>query len=92
MKRPLRPEQIENTEECYLVGMRNLQFHNPFIDPTDYFEEVLRRDPGDTRANTQMGVWWRQRGDNEKAAPLPAHGDRRQDQGLHPSEGLRSDV
>ena len=68
VKRPLRPEQIENTEECYLVGMRNLQFHNPFIDPTDYFEEVLRRDPGDTRANTQMGVWWRQRGDNEKAA------------------------
>ena len=60
--------------------MRNLQFHNPFIDPTDYFEEVLRRDPGDTRANTQMGVWWRQRGD-------PAS-----DQGLHPSEGLRSDV
>lgn len=66
--RPLRPEQIENTEECYLVGMRNLQFHNPFIDPTDYFEEVLRRDPGDIRANTQMGVLWRQRGDNEKAA------------------------
>lgn len=70
VKRPLRPEQIENTEECYLVGMRNLQFHNPFIDPTDYFEEVLRRDPGDTRANTQMGVWWRQRGVNEKP-PLP---------------------
>lgn len=67
VERPLRPEQIENTEECYLVGLRNLQFHNPFIDPTDYFEEVLRRDPGDTRANTQMGVWWRQRGDYEKA-------------------------
>ena len=66
--RPLLPEQIENTEECYLVGMRNLQFHNPFIDPTDSFEELLRRDSGDTRANTQMGVWWRQRGDNEKAA------------------------
>lgn len=66
--RPLLPHQIENTEECYLVGLRNLQFHNPFINPVDYFEEVLRRDPGDTRANTQMGVWWRQRGDNKKAA------------------------
>lgn len=68
VERPLRPSQIENTEECYLVGMRNLQFHNPFIDPTDYFMEVLRRDPGDTRANTRMGVWWRQRGDYAKAA------------------------
>jgi tetratricopeptide (TPR) repeat protein len=65
---PLLPQQIENTEECYLVGLRNLQFHNPFINPVDYFEEVLRRDPNDTRANTQMGVWWRQRGDNPKAA------------------------
>ncbi len=65
---PLLPEHIENTEECYLVGLRNLQFHNPFIKPTDYFMEVLRRDPGDIRANTQMGIYWRLRGDNEKAA------------------------
>ncbi len=65
---PLLPGEIENNEECYLVGLRNLQFHNPFIKPTDYFMEVLRRDPGDTRANTQMGVYWRLRGDNEKAA------------------------
>lgn len=68
VERPLRPAQIENNEECYLVGLRNLQFHNPFVDPTDYFLEVLRRDPDDTRANTQMGVWWRLRGDNAKAA------------------------
>lgn len=66
--RPKKPADIENTEECYLVGLRNLQFHNPFIDPTDYFREVLRRDPGDTRANTQMGVWYRLRGEYEKAA------------------------
>lgn len=64
---PLFPEEIENNEECYFVGLRNLQFNNPFVNPTDYFMEVLRRDPGDTRANTQMGVWWRLRGDNEKA-------------------------
>ena len=65
--RPLLPSQIKNTEECYLVGLRNLQFHNPFVNPVDYFEEVLRRDAGDTRANTQMGVYWRLRGDNAKA-------------------------
>ena len=68
VERPKKPQDIANTEECYLVGLRNLQFHNPFIDPTDYFEEVLRRDPGDTRANTQMGVWYRKRGEYEKAA------------------------
>lgn len=67
VKRPVRPKDIENTEECYLVGLRNLQFHNPYINPTDYFLEVLRRDPGDTRANTQMGVYYRKRGDFEKA-------------------------
>ena len=66
--RPKRPKDIENTEECFLVGLRNLQFHNPFIDPTDYFLEVLRRDPGDTRANTQMGVYYRLRGEYDKAA------------------------
>ena len=68
VERPKLPKEIENTEECYLVGLRNLQFHNPFIDPTDYFNEVLRRDPGDTRANTRMGVWYRQRGEYDKAA------------------------
>ena len=68
VKPPLLPEEIENNEECYLVGLRNLQFHNPFIQPQDYFMEVLRRDPYDTRSNTQMGVYWRLKGDNEKAA------------------------
>lgn len=67
VKPPKAPRDIENTEECLLVGMRNLQFHNPFIKPNDYFLEVLRRDPGDTRANTQMGVYWRLRGDFAKA-------------------------
>lgn len=65
--RPKKPADIPNSEECYLVGLRNLQFHNPFVNPTDYFLEVLRRDPSDTRSNTQMGVWYRLRGEYEKA-------------------------
>jgi len=75
---PLLPEQIENTEECYLVGLRNLQFHNPFINPMDYFEEVLRRDPGDTRANTQIGVYYRINGEYDKAADFLRKAIRRQ--------------
>ena len=54
------PRSIGNTEECYYVGMRNLQFHQAHVDPNDYFLEVLRRDPGDVRSNTQMGIFYRQ--------------------------------
>lgn len=61
------PKSIENTEELYYVGMRNLQFHQAHTDPYVYFEEVLRRDPGDTRANTQMGIHYRQIGQQDKA-------------------------
>ena len=64
---PKLPHEIENNEECYLVGMRNMQFFNPYVDPTDYFKEVLRRDPYDIRSNTAMGMWLRDRGDYEKA-------------------------
>ena len=62
------PKSIKNTEECFYVGMRNLQFHQAHVDPNDYFLEVLRRDPGDVRANTQMGIFFRQNLEYEKAA------------------------
>ena len=61
------PKSIKNTEECYYVGMRNLQFHQAHVDPNDYFYEVLRRDPGDVRANTQLGIFFRKNGDIETA-------------------------
>ena len=61
------PKSIANTEECYYVGMRNLQFHQAHVNPNDYFLEVLRRDSGDVRANTQMGIYYRQNGDYERA-------------------------
>ena len=76
--RPKRPHEIENNEECYFVGLRNLQFHNPFVNPADYFLEVLRRDPGDTRSNTQMGVILRKNGEFEKAAEHLRRAIRRQ--------------
>ncbi len=56
------PKSIANAEECFYVGMRNLQFHQAHVDPNDYFLEVLRRDPGDVRANTQMGIFHRKNG------------------------------
>lgn len=62
------PKTVANNEECYLIGMRNLQFHQAHVYPNDYFEEVLRRDPGDVRCNTQMGIYYRKAGDLDNAA------------------------
>lgn len=61
------PKSVKNTEECYYIGMRNLQFHQAHVNPNNYFEEVLRRDPGDVRSNTQLGIHYRKAGDYEKA-------------------------
>ena len=62
------PKSIENTEELFYVGMRNLQFHQAHTDPMDYFNEVLRRDPGDVRTNTQVGILLRKASQYDKAA------------------------
>ena len=67
VKAPKRPKDIESTEECYYVGLRAEQFHQPYVDANDYYEEVLRRDPLDVRANTRLGVYWRRHWDLEKA-------------------------
>ena len=61
------PKSVGNSEELYYLGMRNLQFHNAHVDPNDYFREVIRRDPGDVRANTQLGIYYRKQGDLARA-------------------------
>ncbi len=61
------PESIDNIEELYYLGMRNLQFHQAHVDPNIYFREVIRRDPGDVRSNTQLGIFYRKAGDFETA-------------------------
>lgn len=62
--RPL-PEVVEGTkpvseyetvEELYLAGLRIEQFHNARLDPMDFYNEALRRDPNDARVNTVVGI------------------------------------
>src|ERR1022692_2405411 len=53
---PAPPQEIKTNEELYLVGLRAQQFHDPNVDPLLYWEEALRRDPGDTRVNTVLGI------------------------------------
>ena len=67
VKAPKRPKDIESTEECYYVGLRAEQFHQPYVEANDYYEEVLRRDPLDVRANTRLGVYYRRHWNLEKA-------------------------
>ena len=61
------PKSVENIEELYYLGMRNLQFHNAHVDPNDYFREVIHRDPNDVRSNTQLGIFYRKQGDFDQA-------------------------
>ncbi len=53
---PEAPQSIKTNEELYLTGLRIEQFHDPNLDPDPYWEEALRRDPGDVRVNTALGI------------------------------------
>ena len=53
---PPPPADVKTNEELYLIGLRAQQFHDPVTDPMPYWEEALRRDAGDTRVNTVMGI------------------------------------
>jgi tetratricopeptide (TPR) repeat protein len=53
---PPAPQEIKTNEELYLAGMRLQQFHASSPDPEDYWNEALRRDPGDVRVNTALGI------------------------------------
>jgi len=50
------PAQIATNEELYLIGLRAEQFHASSVNPLTYWDEALRRDPGDVRVNTAMGI------------------------------------
>jgi tetratricopeptide (TPR) repeat protein len=53
---PPAPDTFTNDEELYLAGLRIDQFHDPAHDPDPYWDEVLKRDPGDSAANTGLGL------------------------------------
>ena len=64
---PPAPQAIKTIEELYLTGLRLEQFHNPALEPAPYYEEALRRDPGDYRVNTALGILYCKRGLFEQA-------------------------
>jgi tetratricopeptide (TPR) repeat protein len=64
---PLPPETFETTEELYLAGLHLEQYRHPTIEPAPYWEEALRRDPGDARNNNALGRLRFRRGEFERA-------------------------
>jgi tetratricopeptide (TPR) repeat protein len=65
---PERPADIENLEELVLAGQRIMQFHNPTLDPKEYFLEAVRRDHYHTAANLLLGSLAEKAGKYEEAA------------------------
>ncbi|AWG22784.1 hypothetical protein FFWV33_15230 [Flavobacterium faecale] len=50
--RPTSPEDMTSVEELFLAGNRMEQFYK---SPSEYYNEVLKRDPSDTRTHTAIG-------------------------------------
>ena len=67
VKAPLKPEEIKTNDELYFTGLRIEQIHNPTVDPTYYYQEALRRDPGDARCHTMMGIHYNRKGMYDEA-------------------------
>jgi tetratricopeptide (TPR) repeat protein len=64
---PPPPAKVKTAEELFLAGQRLEQFHDPHLDAEPYYREALRRDPGDARTNTALGVLAYRRGRFDEA-------------------------
>jgi tetratricopeptide (TPR) repeat protein len=61
LQAPLPPEEVKTIEQLYLTGLRLDQFYNASVESEPYYREALRRDPGDYRVNTQLGILYLKR-------------------------------
>ncbi len=50
------PQEIASIEQLYLTGLHLEQYRHATYNPMDYYEEALRREPGDVRCNNAMGL------------------------------------
>ncbi|HYW43615.1 MAG TPA: DUF5107 domain-containing protein [Bryobacteraceae bacterium] len=59
---PAVPEGIATSEELYFTGLHLEQYRHATRAPEGYWQEALRRDPGDARCNNAMGLLLLRRG------------------------------
>lgn len=57
------PEEIATTDELYLAGRHLDQYRHATRSPEDYWQEILKRDSDDWRANNALGLASLRRGE-----------------------------
>jgi tetratricopeptide (TPR) repeat protein len=67
---PPVPSAIQTNEELYLTGLHLAQYRHATRRPEFYWQEALRRDALDARANSALGEWHMQRGEFATAEAL----------------------
>ena len=65
-----RRQQSQRVEELYLTGVHLAQYRHATRRPEIYWQEALRRDPLDSRANTALAEWHMLRGEFSAAEAL----------------------
>ncbi len=63
------PSEIEHVEDLFLNGLHLEQYRHATFNPLDYYNEGLRRSPGDVRCNNAKGLLLLRRGQFLKAEP-----------------------
>jgi tetratricopeptide (TPR) repeat protein len=64
------PSEVESTEALYVAGLHLEQYRHATREPEDYYREALRRDPGDVRNNSALGLLLLRRGHFARAEPF----------------------
>ena len=67
---PPSPQEISSVDELYLTGLHLEQYRHATRSPEAYWEEALRRDPGDARVNHALGLMALRRGEFRRAEEL----------------------
>lgn len=67
---PPAPEQVKSNDELYLIGVHLEQYRHATRSPVAYWQEALRRDGGDSRANCALGRWHMRQGQLTEAELL----------------------
>lgn len=50
------PQDIASIEQLFLTGLHLEQYRHATYNPLDYYQEALRREPGDIRCNNAVGL------------------------------------
>lgn len=61
------PEEITSIEQLFLTGLHLEQYHHATYEPMDYYNEALKREPGDVRCNNAKGLLLLRKGEFQSA-------------------------